>query len=166
MNKKQVAKIITVLSVLGVLLAMGARSGKIALGWPLFSFKTIEDTDAAPQDLIYTMLDAANAGDSETFVSCFSGEIERKLRQTQIEMTPRRFSHYLASTHQTIKGVAIEGPVLVHDREVKIQLEYVYQDRTEVQQISLCKETGGWRITSLDSSRPGDTLVSYGTSVR
>lgn len=157
---------IIALSVLGALLAVGARSGKIALGWQLRTLNTIDNADAAPEDLVYTMLDAGNVGDSETFIACFSGEIERRLRQTQIEMTPARFSDYLASTHQTIKAIAMEGPVLVTDHEVKIQIEYVYEKRTEVQQISLSRDAGGWKITRLDSSRPRETSMLYGTPVR
>jgi hypothetical protein len=118
-----------------------------------------------PRDAIYKMLDAARAGDSAAYLACFSGQMETALRQSQTEMGAPRFSLYLSDTNKEIKGIALSEPVSITDREVRVRIEYVSQDRNEAQQFYLKKVSGGWRITRVDSTERVKTLIPYGTPV-
>ena len=62
--------------------------------------------------------------------------------------------------------MALQEPQALTDREVKVRVEYVYQDRNEVQQMYLEKSGNNWKITRVDSAERIKTLVPYGTPVR
>lgn len=119
-----------------------------------------------PRDTIYQMLDAARAGDAAAYLRCFTGQMEATLGQSQSEMGTQAFSQYLVSTNKEVKGVALSEPAALTDREVRVRVEYVYQDRNEVQQMFLEKTPAGWRIARLDSTERIKTLVPYGTPVQ
>jgi hypothetical protein len=119
-----------------------------------------------PRDTIYQMLDAARAGDTGAYLRCFSGQMAETLRQSLAEMGERGFVQYLANTNKEIKGVALSEPVALTDREVRVRVEYVYQDRNEVQQMYLEKLDDGWRIARMDGAERIKTLVPYGTPVQ
>jgi hypothetical protein len=57
-------------------------------------------------------------------------------------------------------------PQPLTEREVKLKVEYVYQDRNETQQLYVEKTPGGWRIARVDSAERVKTLVPYGTPVQ
>ena len=118
-----------------------------------------------PRDAIYKMLDAARAGDSTAYLACYTGQMETMLRQSLAEMGPPRFSKYLTDANKEIKGVALSEPAPLTDREVRVRVEYVYQDRNEAQQFYLEKAPDGWRIARVDSTERVKTLVPYGTPV-
>ena len=118
-----------------------------------------------PRDAIYKMLDAARAGDATAYMACYTGQMETMLRQSLTEMGPQRFSKYLTDANKEIKGVALSEPAPLTDREVRVRVEYVYQDRNEAQQFYLEKAPDGWRIARVDSTERVKTLVPYGTPV-
>jgi len=166
MTREQKARYLTI----GVIIAaLGVVVGQKA-GWKLPSgaspFRPAEPPrPPEPRDAIYKMLDGARAGDPAAYLACFSGQMEASLRQSQVEMGPRAFSEYLIKTNREIKGIALSEPVAVTDREVRVRVEYVYQDRNEVQQMHLEKASGGWRIARVDAAERVKTLVPYGTPV-
>jgi hypothetical protein len=49
--------------------------------------------------------------------------------------------------------------------EGRIAVEYVYQDRNEVQQVVVRREGGQWKIVQVESAERIKTLVPYGTPV-
>lgn len=140
-------------------LPVGAASSGVALG-PAEPPRPPE-----PRDAIYKMLDAARAGDAGAYLACFSGQMETMLQQSLSEMGSQAFSQYLVNMNKEIKGVALSEPSPLTDREVRVRVEYVYQDRNEAQQMYLEKSAGGWRIARVDSSERVKTLVPYGTPV-
>jgi hypothetical protein len=118
-----------------------------------------------PRDAIYKMLDAARAGDANAYLGCFSGQMATMLQQSLSEMGPQAFSQYLVNMNKEIKGVALSEPAQLTDREVRVRVEYVFQDRNEAQQMFLEKAGDGWRIARVDSTERVKTLVPYGTPV-
>jgi hypothetical protein len=72
----------------------------------------------------------------------------------------------LKDSNAAIKGVAISEPQQLTDTQVKVRVEYVYQDRNEAQMMYLEKQSGIWRITQVDSTERVKTLVPYGTPVQ
>ena len=119
-----------------------------------------------PQDAVYAMLDAARSGDVKSYLASYTGTMEAALRRTLAESTNAGFAKYLQDSNAAIKGVAISDPQAVSDTEVKLRVEYVYQDRNEVQMMYLEKAPGGWKIARADSEERIKTLIPYGTPVQ
>jgi hypothetical protein len=149
-------------------IALGAKGG-----WKLPDFGAAKalapaapKPDPTPQDAIYGMLDAARAGDVNAYLAAYAGQMEVSLRQSLAETTPAGFAKYLQDSNAAIKGVAISEPQTLTDREVKVRVEYVYQDRNEAQFLYLEKGPGGWKIARVDGTERVKTLVPYGTPVQ
>ncbi len=110
------------------------------------------------------MLDAARDGNVSKYLTWYTGEMETSLKQAIAESPD--FSKYLKDSNAAIKGVAIADPQQLSDREVKARVEYVFQDRNEVQTMYLEKTPQGWRISRVESAERVKTLVPYGTPVK
>ncbi len=162
MTRQRKAQVLTIVVLLGVGgFAIVARSG-----WrPSLRIGAVK-AEATPQDAIYNMLDAARDGDVSKYLSHYTGQMEASLKQAIAESTEAGFARYLKESNAAIKGVAINEPQALTDREVKVRVEYVYQDRNEVQQMYLEKGAAVWKIARVDSAERVKTLVPYGTPVQ
>ena len=167
MTTEQKARYITI-AILGVLMLwlIGRQTG-----WRLPSVAVVLSPAASaqpdePRDTVYRMLDAARSGDAAAYLDCFSGQMADMLRRSRSEMGTAGFTRYLAETSRQVKGITLSEPVTVTDRQVRIQIEYVYEDRNEAQQMHLEKTGQGWRIARIDSTERVPTLVPYGTQVQ
>src|SRR5262249_15554586 len=150
MNADKKAKIVTVIVLGGALtIVLGQK-----YGWKMPNVKVSDlapkpaapKPDPTPQDAIYAMLDAARLGDVKTYLAAYTGQMETALKQSIAETTESGFAKYLKDQNVAIKGIAISEPQTLTDREVKVRVEYVYQDRNEAQMMFLEKAAGGWRI--------------------
>src|SRR5438128_4268600 len=167
MNTDKKAKVVT-----GVVLvaALGIVVGRKS-GWRMPEVSDLAPQAAAkaeptPQDAIYSMLDAARLGDVKAYLASYSGQMATSLRQSLAETTDAGFAKYLKDSNAAIKGIAISEPQTITDREVKVRVEYVYQDRNEAQTMYLEKSPGGWKIARVDGAERVKTLVPYGTPVQ
>ncbi len=127
---------------------------------------TTPKADPVPQDTIYAMFDAARDGDVKKYLGHYTGQMRTSLEQSAAEQGESAFSKYLKETNAPVKGIAIMEPQPLTDRETKLRVEYVYQDRNEVQVFYLEKQGKDWRIARLDSAERIKTLVPYGTPVQ
>src|ERR1700730_12263714 len=142
-------------------------------GWKLSEVKvsyivqrSAPKPDSSPQDAIYAMLDAARAGDVKSYLASYTGQMDAALRQSLAETTEAAFARYLTESNAAVKGIAISEPQPLTDREVKVRVEYVYQDRNEAQTMYLEKGPSGWKIARVDGAERVKTLVPYGTPVQ
>lgn len=150
------AQIATVLLLAGLLGLAVARRGRTAAA--------TSAKEQTPQDAIYTMLDAARDGNVDRYLASYTGQMQASLRQAIVESSD--FSKYLKQSNAAIKGVAIMEPRQTSDDEVEARVEFVFQDRNEVQSMVLRRATGAWKIERVDSAERVKTLVPYGTPVR
>lgn len=153
-NKKKIAQALTL-----VLMAC-------LLGF--FAFRQrgsapVEENTA--ESAIWRMVDAARAADPERYLDCYTGEMERQLRRNLQEMGSARFGEYLSSSHRQVKGIAVSPPQMSSPTEGRISVEYVYQDRNEVQQVQVRQVGKQWKIFRVESAERIKTLVPYGTPV-
>jgi hypothetical protein len=168
MSKERKAQILTV----GILVIVFGVIAWQKAGWRL-PVSSISDliparavkTQPTPQDTIYGMLDAAREGNVKKYLAAYTGQMETSLKEAIAESTEAGFAKYLRDSNAPIKGIAITEPQVLTDREVKIRVEYVYQDRNEVQYMYLEKTNGAWQIARVDSTQRIKTLVPYGTPV-
>ena len=150
-----------VLTIGALALALG-----IAIGRKQISRSSAEALSSAAQDAIYAMLDASRAGDVRAYLASYTGQIRTTLEQSVRETGQEGFSRYLKDSNLAIKGVAVSDPEPLSSREMKIRLEYVYQDRNEAQTMYLERTGSDWKITRVDGSERVKTLIPYGTPVQ
>ena len=159
MSKRRKAQILTCL-ILGT--AFGAvifKKGNLMASVAGFA----QRKEATPQDAIYAMLDAARTGNVSKYLASYTGPMQQSLQQARSESPD--FAKYLRESNASIKGVAVMDAEQVTDREVKTRVEYVFQDRTEVQFFYLEKMSNNWKIARVDSAARIKTLIPYGTPV-
>jgi len=169
MRKHRAAHAVTILLLLlAAALAVARRNG-----WKPLESKSfdIEGPGAAgamrtPQDAVYRALDAARAGDIDSYLAAYTGEMAAALTRSLAETNRPAFARYLRESAAAVKGVAVSEPQPLNDREVKLRVEYVYQDRNEGQILYLEKNAGGWRIARMDSAQHVKPLIPYGTPVQ
>ena len=154
-GSRRIAQLLTVL-------LMGAVLGAVLWRKRPAEASAPENT---PETAIWRMVDASRAGDVERYLACYTGEMARLLRQNLLEMGEPRFREYLLATHRAVKGVAVSPPQMTSATEGRIPVEYVYQDRNEVQQVYLRNDPGGWKIFRVESAERVPTLIPYGTPV-
>ena len=118
-----------------------------------------------PESAVWRMVDASRAADPDRYLACYTGEMETQLRRNLQEMGAAGFRDYLAGAHKQVKGIAISAPEMASEDEGRLAVEYVYQDRNEVQQVYVRRLEGRWKIYRVDSSQRIKTLVPYGTPV-
>jgi hypothetical protein len=130
-----------------------------AAGFAIVRNRPSSSAGQGPQDTVYAMLNAAKAGDVKAYLASYTGQMEASLRQTLT-------ANYLKDSHAAIKGVAVSDPQKITDLEAKVRVEYIYQDRNEVQMVYLEKGPDGWKISRVDSDERVQTLIPYGTPVK
>ena len=171
MNRQRIAQVLTVLILAAALGATVVRQR----GWKMPNWNTVtgnlsrsqQPAESTPQDAIYAMLAAARDGDVNKYLAAYTGSMETALRQSIAESSDAAFRKYLQDTNAALKGVAVMAPDAASgDREVKVRVEYVYQDRNEAQTMNLEKTASGWKIARVDSAERIKTLVPYGTPVQ
>ncbi|HEV2199579.1 MAG TPA: hypothetical protein VGR73_07150 [Bryobacteraceae bacterium] len=125
-----------------------------------------ERVDPEPQDTIYSMMNAARAGDTKAYVAYYTGPMLASLDQTLAATTEADFGKYLKETNAAVMGVTVFDPERVGETEVKVRVEYVYKDRNEAQTVFLEKGPGGWKISRVDAAERVGTPIPYGTLVK
>src|SRR5579863_5230057 len=123
-RKTHLATMAVLILALGV--ALGQRNG-----WRWGG--TVSNPPSSPQDAIYGMLDAARAGNVAAYLASYTGPMRASLEESVRESTNPAFASYLRDSNIAIKGVAVHEPQMIGEREATAQVEYVYQDRNEVQ---------------------------------
>ncbi len=158
MTRQQTTRAVTV----GVLLVAVAAGIVRTKAWRQSAATPAEE----PQDAVYAMLAAARAGDVKAYLARYTGQAEAALRSTLAETAERSFADYLRESNSGLKGVAVSDPEKVGDTEVKVRVEYVYQDRNEAQTVYLENGRGWWRISRTEGDERVGALVPYGTPVK
>ena len=146
-----------------LVLALGAALGQKS-GWRFG--RSVESPPSSPQDAIYGMLDAARSGNVAAYQASYTGPMAASLQESVRETSEAAFSQYLRESNSAIKGVAVSEPQMTGDREASARVEYVYQDRNEVQIMHLEKAGIEWRIARVEGAERVKTLIPYGTPVR
>ena len=166
MSKERKARVVTIVVLAGALTVVFGKKA----GWKISQIAIPKPAavkqEPQPQDAIYAMLDAARAGDVRQYLGSYTGQMEASLKQSLSETTPAAFRKYLQDSNAAIKGIAISEPQNLTDREMKVRVEYVYQDRNEAQTMYLEKTPAGWKIARVDGIERVKTLVPYGTPVQ
>lgn len=120
---------------------------------------------ATPEDAVYAMFEAARRGDLETYLECLRGPARTAIEQAVAETGRQAFARYLRERHQPIKGIAITAPERLSEDEVAARVEYVFENRNEVQQLRLERVEGAWRVTQWAAAETRKPRIPYGAPV-
>ncbi len=137
----------------------------------IFAYRTHQQRGSTPsaenslEAGIWRMLDAARASDPDRYLDCYTGEMERLLRQNFQEMGSAKFREYLSGIQRQVKGIAVSAPQMSSPTEGRVSVEYVYENRNEVQQVYLRQVGKEWKIFRVEGAERIKTLVPYGTPV-
>lgn len=159
MTQRRKAQLLTLATLLVLLVFLYMRQGS----WR--GLRIEPRGDVTPQEAVYRMLDAARRGDVEAYLNAHAGQMETTLRAAIAEKGERGFAAYLRELNAPIKGIAITEPQYLSDREARLRVEYVYQDRNEAQTMDLEKIGGQWKITRAGTVERVKTVIPYGTPV-
>jgi hypothetical protein len=158
MRKHRLIQILTLLVLAAALGVSVARKTGLR-------FTNSQSAGQDPQATVYAMVDAARTGDVKAYLAAFTGPMEAGLRQTLAETKEAEFSTYLRGSATGIKGVAVYEPQ-INQGTATVRVEYVYQDRNQVQMMYLRQGSKGWKIFRTDGDERIKTLIPYGTPVK
>ncbi len=116
-----------------------------------------------PEDTVFEMVQAAQKGDTATYLDCFWGPLRTRLEQTRTEMGRQAFAEYLAEGAGAIKGVATIGEPEPVGADMRVQAEMVYEDKNEMQKFDLTERRGKWRISGMENPSRIKTIIPYGS---
>jgi hypothetical protein len=160
MSKQARARAVTILVLLGALGVIFARKADLRASLTGLT----QRTEQTPQDAIYGMLDAARNGDVKRYLASYTGQMAQSLERAQTES--QDFGAYLRDSNAALKGIAVMDPQAQSEREVKVRVEYVYQDRNETQFFYLEKTGREWKISRAETAERIKTIIPYGTPVQ
>jgi hypothetical protein len=159
-NRAWISRLLTAALIVGVVVLIVARQRP-----ELSPRAEAPRVEREPQAIIYDMFEAARRGDERAYLGCFTGDLERQLRQSAGEQGPA-FREYLRQTNSGVKGLAVNAPQQVTASALRARVEYVYQDRNEAQNVELQKVEGQWKIARIESAERVKTAIPYGTPLQ
>lgn len=123
-----------------------------------------EPTAAGPEDVIWQMSDAAREGNAQTYLDCFTGNLQQNLKQTAAEMGDAQFSTYLKQLNNEVTGIAVSD-LQQSAQEADLRVEFIFRGRNEAQKHHFKLIEGKWRIDRVDDAEQLKVLIPYGTTV-
>jgi hypothetical protein len=125
-----------------------------------------EAPGAGPADCIEQMFAAAERGDVEAYLDCFTGA-ERERLERELALQPRDdYSRSLMQSIRDLKGRAVfEASASDQPFEATIIVERIYAHRIERQIYRLARESGTWRIAAVQAAAPLQPEKAYGQPV-
>lgn len=160
MSKERIAQIVTIVILAAAVGVAVLRKADLGTSFAAL----VQRTEPTPQDAVYAMLDAARAGDAAKYLASHTGQMEQSFKRAISESAD--FAQYLRNSNAAIKGIAVSEPQVLSDKQVKVRVEYVFQDRNEVQFLFIEKTPAGWKIFQVDSAERLETLTPYGAAVQ
>ncbi len=157
--------VLTVAFVIGLLVVVLLRNN----GWSLprvadWTRSRPVPASSGPEDAIYSMLDAQRAGDTTAYLEAFSGPIRDQLQQVVKEDSASKFASYLMR-NADFKGVAVTVVDRQSAEDALVRVEYIYNDRNEVQQLRLKRDGRHWTIVQVAGAEQIKSLLPFDSPV-
>jgi hypothetical protein len=161
MKRDTRARVVAAVALLGALGAGGARKA----GWFDGGAASAAASEDAIPAAVYATMNAARAGDVDTYLAGYTGPMRVALQRSLDDAGAAAFARYLRSLDGGVKGLAVWVESSA-ETEAKARVEYVYQERNNVQVVYLVKERGVWRIARTGGDQPVKVAIPYGTPIR
>jgi hypothetical protein len=121
----------------------------------------------SPEQCIERMFDAAERGDVDAYLDCFTGPQRQQIERELTSQTRQSFSQSLVDAIKPLKGRAMIGspPAEPAANQVELTVERIYANRNETQTYQLLRQSDAWRITAVRSADAFQPPITYGTPV-
>jgi hypothetical protein len=118
-----------------------------------------------PERCLDRMFRAAEQGDIDGYLDCFTGEERPRLERNLASQTREAFSRSLVQAVQELKARAVIGGAedANESGQAELSVERVYAHRNELQTFRLLKQGDTWRISSVQTATPFEPPVPFGT---
>ncbi len=117
-----------------------------------------------PEQAITDMLTASRQGEAQRYFDCFGGRLRETTERSAEDMSAAGFREYLREQGRAIKGYAVTERE-ERGSKARLRVEFVYEDRNEVQWVTLERERARWKIIRLTPAERVEPPVPYGTKV-
>lgn len=104
-------------------------------------------------------------GRVKEYLDCFTGGLRAKLEQARDQMKPGEFADILRRRSAPVRGLAISDQTQVDGETMRLRVEWIFEDRSEIQTFTLCKVQGAWKIADMTDAQYNRPAVPYGTKV-
>jgi hypothetical protein len=122
-----------------------------------------DDLPKTPEDTVSAFFDAAGSGDDAAYLKLVSGGLRDSLRYDRDQVGVQAFRANLRRSASGIKGLAVSRREDAPAGMVGLNVEIVFADRNERQQMLLARQGSGWVITSIDSALTTKPSKPYGS---
>ncbi len=119
----------------------------------------------SPERAVTSFFDAAEAGDDAAYLRLTDGELKTRLEATRREQGATAFRQALQQTAVGLKALNMIRTPESSEERVVLDVDLVYEDRSERQRFTLERRSGGWIITGLEAAEFYQPEVPYGTPV-
>lgn len=120
---------------------------------------------ASPAACVRSMSDFSREGRVERYLDCFTGRLRSELEQEYKQMKPEAFAELLQRRSRGVRGVAISDEERPDANTARLRVEWVFEDRNEIQGFTLKKRGDAWKIAAITDARFEKPEIPYGTEV-
>jgi len=158
--KHALAGIVTLALIAGVLL-VGRESRNASIA-----------TAASPEECVEQMLAAADRGDIEGYLDCFTGREREEIERDVAQQSREGFARSLADAQRSMKGRSVQLAMAEADAATgpppdtaEVTVERIYANHNQRQTYFLRRTFSGWKIEGLRGATNFQPPVPYGTPV-
>ncbi len=122
---------------------------------------------ATPDECIEQMFLAAEQGDVDAYLACFTGAERERLEQQLIGEPRDAFGRSLSEAVAALKGRAVfqDAPQNDDAAEANFTVDRIYESRTERQRYHLVRRRTSWFIDTVRNATAFQPAKPYGTPV-
>jgi hypothetical protein len=155
--------VLTLAFLFGLLaLAVLRTNGRRLPSWSEWGAVQSNRASSNPEGTIYSMFDAARAGNTRAYLEAFSGPMREQLLQVVKESSESKFASYLSAQNSDLQGVAVAIVDRPSSEEAQARVECAYSDHSEAQSVYLRREGSRWKILKVAAAEQLKTLVPFG----
>ncbi|NOZ21576.1 MAG: hypothetical protein GXP25_10865 [Planctomycetes bacterium] len=142
----------------------------IIVGWGLWAALWLigcgesKSAGTAAIDCIRNMSRYSRKGNVTAYLNCFAPSLRKRLEQARDEMKGG-FADYLRRRAEPVRGIAFSDETTLDEGTIRVKVEWVFEDRNEVQFFQLKKIGGAWKIADMTEAEYKKPLIPYGTKV-
>ncbi len=124
------------------------------------------ETSDSPEDCLNRMFRAAQHGQVDEYLACFTGPEKVALLRQLDELTAQAFAESLQAAMSDLKGRAVyREPAGTVNSEAQLRVERIYTNHMERQLYQLVREDHRWRIARVTTRDAFPPYRSYGTPI-
>ena len=119
----------------------------------------------SPSACVRAMSSSARSGDVRAYLDCFGGELRATLEDAARTAETEAFAENIRARMEPVRGMALSEETLADENTATLRVEWVFDDRNEVQIFTLLREKGVWRIVEMKEAQYTQPEIPYGTEV-